>query len=58
MVNLFESYDDARAYERQIFSSYFPVTTGGFYLFSGTYLNKFSVTVVPSDREYLDLRGA
>jgi hypothetical protein len=58
LVNLFESYDDARTYERQIFCSYFPVITGGYYLFSGTYFNKFSVSVLPSDREYLNLRGA
>ena len=30
-------------------NSYFPVTTHGLELFSGTYLNKLSVSMVPSD---------
>lgn len=33
------------------------ITTSGLDLFSGAYLNGLSVAVVPSDREYLDLRG-
>jgi len=41
-------YMGCSAWERV---SDFPVTTGGFYLFSGTYLNTFSVSVVPSDRD-------
>jgi len=32
------------------FSSSFPGTTRGLYLFSGTYLNKLRVSIVPSDR--------
>ena len=33
-----------------IFNSHFPVTTLGLVLFSGTCLNKFTVSVVPSGR--------
>jgi hypothetical protein len=32
------------------FNSHFPVTTLGLDLFSGTYLNRLTVSMVPSDR--------
>lgn len=33
----------------QFFNRHFPVTTFGLILFSGSYANKFSVSVVPDD---------
>jgi hypothetical protein len=38
-------------------SNSFPVFTRGLDLFSGIYLKKLSVSMVPSEEEYLDLRS-
>lgn len=39
------------------FNSHFPVTTHGIDLFSSVYLNMFTVSMMPSDWEQLNIRG-
>ena len=41
----------------KFFYSFLPATTIGLDLFSGTYLNKLSVAMLPNGWEQLDLRG-